>query len=201
VTIAQRIDDAEFLWQAGRREGGFLAALVAFSATARRVRPKATEPLDSGAFKALFQEELSSGSSVRFRGKMTSMDELFYKWLRCELVHEGGLPVGITLDDDDNDGLYTMALSGDFPIAISSVWYHSLLLVVLGHPINSDEFPAPNERFDTLIEKYKIAGQRVLGKAAALMPRPPKTYPNPSDNGITFDLSKDPQVGRTARPD
>jgi hypothetical protein len=160
MTIAQRIDDAQFLWQAGRREGAFLTALLAFAATARRALPTGS---DSRAFEELFREQLQSGTSVTFRGEPTPMSRLFYKWLRCELVHAGGLPVGLTFDDDDSHGLFTLTLSDDYPISISSVYYHSLVLSVVAHPKNADVFPDQQGAVDALLEQHRRAGQRVIG--------------------------------------
>src|SRR5690242_6510058 len=107
MTIARRVDDAEFLWEAGKREGAFLVALVAFAATGRRIRPRPTFG-DRDAFQELFREEFYRGLRVVFRDEPVLVYELFYKWLRCELVHEGGLPVGISLDEDDTEGLITI---------------------------------------------------------------------------------------------
>jgi len=163
VTIDRRIDDAEFLWRAGRHEGALLSALVAFAATSRRVRPKQQEKYDAVAFKKLFQEQLPSGWSVTFRGELTSMDVLFYKWLRCELVHAGGLPIGLSFDPTDESGIFTMALRDDLPIAVSTAWYHSLVLSVIGHPINADIFPNQEERVAAAIERHRATGQRLIG--------------------------------------
>lgn len=163
MTIAQRIDDAEFLWRAGRREGAFLSVLLAFAATARRALPAVS---DSKAFDELFREQLQSGTSVTFRGQLTPMSKLFYKWLRCELVHAGGLPVGLTFDDDDSDGLFTLTLSDDYPISISSVWYHSLILSVVGHPVNADVFSDQKGAVEGLLKQHRRAGQRVIGVVA-----------------------------------
>jgi hypothetical protein len=189
VTIAQRIDDAEFLWKSGRLEGALLAALVAFAATARRVRPKAQEPSDAKAFKQLFQEQLPHGASVRFRGELTSMDELFYKWLRCELLHEGGLPMGLTFDADDGEGLFTLTLTDDLPLAISSVWYHSLILAVVGHPQNADVLSDQQEMVLRRLKAHRIAGQRVVGKAISLLAKPETPTTSSSGSG-GVDLSK-----------
>src|SRR4051812_30394499 len=108
MTIHQRIEDADFLWQSGRNEGALLSALVAFAGTSRRVFPDRRKIHDNVAFKNLFQELLPSGWSVTYDNKRTSMDELFYKWLRCELVHSGGLPVGLSLDSADKEGVFTV---------------------------------------------------------------------------------------------
>ena len=161
MTIAQRLDDAEFLWLAGRREGAMLSALVAFAATARRALPD--EKYDSVAFQRLFQEQLNSAWTITFRGKSTPLSLLFYKWLRCELVHQGTLPVELSFNDDDSGGLFDVALSGNYSISLSNVWYHSLVLAVLGHPANADIFPDQDAKVVALLEQHRLARQRVIG--------------------------------------
>jgi hypothetical protein len=101
------------------------------------------------------------------------MSRLFYKWLRCELVHRGSLPIGLSIEDDDTSGLLTMRLSGEFPISISSVWYHSLVLAVIGHPVNGDVFPDQDRIIAELLERHRRAGQRVIG----VVPRERGTTP------------------------
>jgi hypothetical protein len=191
MTIAQRIDDAEFLWTHGRQEGALLTVLVAFASTARRIRPKSQVSSDKEAFKEFFREELPSGFSVGFRGQLTSMEELFYVWLRCELLHEGGLPMGLTFDVDDNNGLFALTLTDDLPLAISSVWYHSLILAVVGHPVNADIFPTQQELVLRRLKAHEAVGQRVVGKRIAHLVAPTTKPSTSSDSGVV-NLSKEP---------
>jgi len=118
------------------------------------------------------------------------MDEFFYKWLRCELVHEGGLPIGITFDTEDNGGLVTIRLSDDLPITISSVWYHSLVLAVLSHPANADVFPMQEVRVDEVLRAHEVSGQRLIGKDAAGLKYPGAPWIPPDESG-GISLSKE----------
>jgi len=65
--IVDRVQDAELPWEAGRREGALMSALVAFAATARRVRPEPVK--DRDAFEGLFRDavelDLDSFSALR----------------------------------------------------------------------------------------------------------------------------------------
>jgi len=164
VSIAQRVEDAEFLWESGRFEGAFLSALVAFAATARRLRPLPTP--DRQAFEALFAEQFGDGTTLRFRGEMISLGTLLYKWLRCELVHEGGLPVGLEIDPNDTNSIFSMKMIESLPVSIPATWYHSLIINVVGHPVNIDQFPLQEQTLRVLLSRRKVAGQRVLGPYA-----------------------------------
>jgi hypothetical protein len=191
MTINQRVNDAEFLWNSGRHEGAFLMALIAFAATARKVYPD--EKSDSKAFRQLFQEQFRSGASVRFRDDMPPMDRLFYKWLRCQLVHEGGLPIGLEINAEDAYGLFTIALVEGFPVAISATWYHSLIISIIGHPVNCDEYPHQEEMLRSALRQRRSAGQRILGSSGDLFPElTPTTGANEMKTvqGKGIDLSK-----------
>lgn len=164
MSIAQRLEDAEFLWESGRFEGAFLSALIAFAATARRVRPRPIQ--DSIAFKELFKEQFGDGSSVQFRGELISLSSLFYKWLRNELVHEGSLPVGLKIDASDTQSLFSVKLVEGLPLSIPATWYHALVVNVVGHPQNVDQFPLQEQTLRALLNKRELAGNRVLGPYA-----------------------------------
>jgi len=164
MSIAQRVEDAEFLWESGRFEGAFLSALVAFAGTARRLRPLPVP--DSKAFRELFREQFGVGASISFRGELVSLDSLIYKWLRCELVHEGGLPVGLKIDAKDTHSLASIRMTEGYPVSIPATWYHSLIINVVGHPVNIDQFPLQEQTLRALLNKREPAGDRVLGPYA-----------------------------------
>ncbi|MGD0862763.1 MAG: hypothetical protein ABSA21_08360 [Candidatus Limnocylindrales bacterium] len=96
MSAEDRLADAELLWAADRREGALLSVLVAVAATARRNHPGLN---NRDAFVAQLKSRHTWTISVEFRGQQWSLDELFYQWLRCELVHEAGLPFDIRIDD------------------------------------------------------------------------------------------------------
>jgi hypothetical protein len=192
MTIDQRLADAEFLWHSQRHEGAFLMALVVFAATARKAYPKAR---DRAGFELLFAEQFRSGTQVRYPDKLVPMSELFYQWLRNQLVHEGGLPPGLSIDAEDVRGLFTVGLVDGYPVSISATWYHSLIISVIGHPVNADVFPRQEEALRAALEQRRAAGQRVLGVAAKLVPEPPPEFSGESARpapGSGLSLGKRP---------
>ena len=96
MSAEDRLVDAQHLWAAGRREGALLSAMVAVASWARRAHPGLA---DREAFVTFLKSRHAWAISVEFRGELWDLDALFYKWLRCELVHEAGLPADIRIDD------------------------------------------------------------------------------------------------------
>ncbi|MFL6094053.1 MAG: hypothetical protein ACJ71Y_01225 [Blastococcus sp.] len=99
MTVAERLDDAEALWAAGRREGALLNALVALAAQSRIEMPRSQERSDRVAFESLLAQAHTWHMEVEHRGKLVAFDRLIYTWVRCELVHEGALPTDVRIDD------------------------------------------------------------------------------------------------------
>lgn len=52
------------------------------------------------AFRRFVESRFGPRLSAEFRGKQWPIERIFYKWFRCELVHEGGLPVDIRFKED-----------------------------------------------------------------------------------------------------
>jgi len=50
--------------------------------------------------------------SVGYRGKLWPIEDVFYKWFRCEIVHAGGLPVDIAFIDDVEPGTLSVRAGG-----------------------------------------------------------------------------------------
>jgi hypothetical protein len=140
VGIRKRVEDAELLWNEGHPEGGLLMALVAVSATARCKYP---DRKDGDGFEQLLLDARRWRLSLEFRGSQVSIERLLWKWLRCELVHEGGLPVDIKLKPIDPDGGLSARAGGapDYELWLSEAWLHHLLDVVVYEPVNRDLFP------------------------------------------------------------
>ena len=145
--IRKRVEDAEHLWHAGRPEGGLLMALVAVSATARRKYP---DHRDGEGFEQLLLDARRWRLSLEFRGSQVPVERLLWKWLRCELVHEAGLPVDIKLMPIDPSGDLSARAGGapSYELLLSGAWLHHLLDVVIHEPVNSDLFPE-GWRYDT----------------------------------------------------
>lgn len=138
--IRERIEDAEVLWHEGRAEGALLAALVAVSATARRKYPKRG---DRDGFEQLLLDARTWRLSLEFRGSQEPIERLLWKWFRCELVHEGRLPVDIRLTPIKPNGDLSARAGGapHYELQLSEAWLHHLLDVVVYEPTNSDLFP------------------------------------------------------------
>jgi len=79
---------------------------------------------------------------VEFRGKSWQVEAILYKWLRCELVHEGGLPEDIELIDDGDEALPMIGAGGPphAVLRLGNGWYDLLLRTVVGHPANTGLF-------------------------------------------------------------
>jgi len=75
--IVDRVQDAELLREAGRREGALMSVLVAFAATARRVHPAPAK--DRDAFERLFRDTVKLDLEVEFRGTAWPVETILYK--------------------------------------------------------------------------------------------------------------------------
>jgi len=74
MSIKNRIEDAQLLWKAGRKEGVFVLALIAVAATSRKRYPKPIK--DPKAFKQFILDEMgtitggpSKNVAFPFKGK------------------------------------------------------------------------------------------------------------------------------------
>lgn len=139
MSIKARIDDALFLWKNGRKEGAFLSALVAVASTSKRIFPAVG---DRDAFEKFLTSIHSVRISVEYRGELHTIEHIFYKWLRCELVHEGGLPADIEFMLDQKPSALIVRAGGapEFILKLSEGWFHFLVNSVVSAPINSDQF-------------------------------------------------------------
>ena len=139
MSVQARVEDALLLWNNGRREGAFLTALVAVAATARRRYPDRKAVGDRDAFERFLQAAHTVRLSVEFRGECHSIEHVFYKWFRCELVHEGGLPVDIEFMCSKEPGLLSVRAGGApaFVLQVSEGWFHHLIATVVEAPENA----------------------------------------------------------------
>src|SRR5689334_9376605 len=108
IGVYARIEDAGVLADAGRFEGALLMLLVAIAATSRKRYPVGTKSLkkpsekmgDGEAFKTFLRDEIwrlvrEHDDAIKFRGQEIPIEDFLYKFLRCELVHEGRLPTDL----------------------------------------------------------------------------------------------------------
>jgi hypothetical protein len=142
MSIRGRLDDARFLWQHGRQEGALLSALTAVAATSRLRYPNRKAVKDGDAFKQFLESAHSVRLTVEFRGEMHSIEHILYKWLRCELVHEGGIPVDVQFVEDKEPGVLSVRAGGkpEFVLKFSRGWFHHLLQSVEEAPENRGNF-------------------------------------------------------------
>jgi hypothetical protein len=128
--IKNRVDDAVFLWKSGRHESAFVLVLIAVAATARQRYPKMK---DREGFEKFLCDCHTVRLNVEYRGECQSIEYILYKWLRCQLVHEGQLPVDIQFMDED--GLEVMSVrAGGAPenvLRIGYGWFYHIVSSVL----------------------------------------------------------------------
>jgi|ERR1051326_1828011 hypothetical protein len=124
--IADRLVDAQLLWQAGRVEGAFLSVLVAVAAAARMTFP--AEKSDRLAFEQFVSSASRVKISAEFRGKLEPIEHIIYVWLRCNLVHEATIPFDIQLVEDPEPGVLWIQAGGGpgNTLKLSFSWFYHL---------------------------------------------------------------------------
>lgn len=113
MSIEDRLADADILWKHGRHEGALLSVLVAVAATARKTFPEITG--DRASFEAFMKTTHGWTIGIEYRGQVVDLDHLFYKWLRCELVHTAALPVDLRIEDQLGDPNANSVRAGGAP--------------------------------------------------------------------------------------
>jgi hypothetical protein len=102
-------------------------ALVAVAARARQDYPP---PIgDREAFERFIESRFGPRISVEFRGKLHSLERVFYKWMRCELVHDGGLPADLQFKDDAEPDELSLRAGGapEYTLVVSPGWFEQLI--------------------------------------------------------------------------
>ena len=128
--IKSKIDDALFLWDNGRKESAFLLAVVCVAALSKHRYPSAK---DGEAFIKTFRSFNSFTLSVEFRGKLESIEYIFYKWIRCSLIHEGEIPFDILIMEDANPESMSIRAGGypEFTLKIGTGWFFLIINSIL----------------------------------------------------------------------
>ena len=131
MSVAARVQDSILLWENDRFEGAFLNALIAVAATSRQHYPDLKKSGDRKPFEAFLRNALGSiRLGVEFRGKHYPIETILYTWLRCELVHEGSVPIDIEFID--HDGLTVRAGGApNYILKLSRGWFHFLIEAVV----------------------------------------------------------------------
>lgn len=138
MSIRARVEDALFLYQNGRYEGAFLNALVAVAATARRESPERSLS-DSECFEKFLDKRQRGIMKIEYRGELHTVPHIFYKWFRCELIHEGKLPIDVQFIETDNLSVRAGG-APEYVLKISHGWFHWLVNSVVEAPCNENEF-------------------------------------------------------------
>ena len=141
MSIRSRIEDALILYKSGRYEGAFLNALVAVAATARLEDPNNTMR-DGECFETFLDKQQRGITKIEFRGELNTVPHIFYKWFRCELVHEGGLPIDVKFIDTDDMSIRAGG-APEYVLKISRGWFHWLVNAVVVASCNSKDFKKP----------------------------------------------------------
>ena len=137
MSIRSRIDDELFLWNHNRLEAAFLSALVAVSATSRRQFPK---PIgDRQAFEDFLKQGVFERISVEYRGEVHPVYHVFYKWFRCELVHDGSLPMDIEFTPE-NELRIRAGGAHEYVLKVSYGWFYEIVHLVVHPSVNADQF-------------------------------------------------------------
>ncbi|MGD0938497.1 MAG: hypothetical protein ABR905_02210 [Terracidiphilus sp.] len=139
MSIRSRLEDAELLWKSGRLEGAFVLALIAVAATSRRAFPGQK---DGEAFENFLNQGWFKRLSVEYLGKVHEMRHIFYKWFRCELIHEGELPIDVEIVPDLKPGSLSVRAGGapGYVLQVSRGWFHELVVTVIRAEVNRDQF-------------------------------------------------------------
>jgi hypothetical protein len=138
MSIRRRVEDAILLYREERYEGAFLNILVAIAASARREIPN-RKIGDRDCFEQFLEKRWRGILKVEYRGECHPIPHIFYKWFRCELLHEGGLPVDIEFIKSQSMSVRAGG-APEFVLKISHGWFHWLLQSVIQAPRNAEEF-------------------------------------------------------------
>ena len=125
--IQDRIDDARALWAIGHKEGAFLFAIIAVVAKAREEFPRPMR--EPAAFRNYVKSRFPTRISVEYQGNLWPIEDILYKWFRCEIVHGGGLPsdVQFLTTVDERDLVIRSGGQPDHVLLVSPGWFHQLL--------------------------------------------------------------------------
>lgn len=135
--ISDRVEDALLLWKNGRRSGAFLCALIAVAATARKRYPKLK---DRECFEQFLTDCHHARIHVEYRGECQAVEYIFYKWLRCQLVHEAELPSDIQFMDEQHKGTMSVRAGGapEYILKIGIGWFDYMIHCVINAPENGN---------------------------------------------------------------
>jgi hypothetical protein len=125
--IRERAVDARLLWEHDRRQGALLLALVCVAVRAKLEHPEIDG--DGARFEAYLGGRLRLRFDVEFRGAREPIERVFYKWMRCTLVHDAGLPEDVQFVDSETPRELMVRAGGapEYVLLISTAWFDQLL--------------------------------------------------------------------------
>lgn len=149
MSIKARIEDAELLWQRGRKEGAWILALIAAAATSRKRYPKPIP--DNKAFKSFIRDVLptlvfgksieSSTPNPNIIFDKTPVEDIVYEHLRCNLLHEATLSHQVAFSESKiMDGMVQGTIVVGSPNMIPGFWVLHLIKAVRDAPENFSDF-------------------------------------------------------------
>jgi len=148
MSIKSRIEDADSLFQLGRKEGALLLVLIAVAATSRKRYPNRKKISDNKAFKKFVSEEMSRYApgwkentkvQIEFQGKPLWMPEVLYEYVRNELTHKAELPEFISFKDEQGFS-FNVSVLNNKELTMSDTIFHYLKKIVIDAPENADLF-------------------------------------------------------------
>ena len=152
MSIKSRIEDAELLWNQGRKEGAWVSALIAAAATSRKRYPRPIT--DNQAFKSFIRDVLPMlmyGKPLQGTPNpiiifdQTPVEDIVYEHLRCNLVHEAEPSQLITFSESKIvDGKLQATLAVGSPNVIPDFWVLHLIKAVREAPENVVAFSTTN---------------------------------------------------------
>jgi hypothetical protein len=144
MSIRNTVDDAIFLWKYDRFETALLVILTAIAATARKRFPY-PQYKDRESFESFLTSATPGRLMFEFRGECHTIEHLLYKFIRCNLVHENGLPVDIEFMPDKepiSPGSFSIRAGGapEFVLKISYGFFFHLINIVANAKENLNDF-------------------------------------------------------------
>lgn len=128
--IIRRLNDAQFLWQKKRQESAFLLLMIALAALSKSRYPQLK---DGEAFRSTVLDFKLPISKIEYRGKLESIEQIFYKWIRCSLVHESEIPLDIQFKEDKEGNSMSIRAGGapEYVLKIGTGWFSYFMNSIL----------------------------------------------------------------------
>ena len=147
MSVKDRLLDAQFLWDHGRKESAFVLVLIAFAATSKKRYPRPIRDPDSfKRFAADVMGTITGGPKYNVKFPFDGKDEVWlgdilYTHLRCQLVHEAEMPPSIVFTEPQiREGQVYNVLKLTSPLGFPEGWVRNLAKAVTEAPENQALF-------------------------------------------------------------